>query len=75
MLLAFNREASTEVLVLPEPGARRWVREIDTSQAEQRPVEMSVRRTRVAANSVAAFVLREAPQETAEEDPQDEAAA
>ena len=57
ILLAFNREARTEVLVLPDPGRRQWVREIDTSQAEQSAVVMPVRRTRVAANSVAAFVL------------------
>ena len=59
VLLAFNREARSEVLVLPDPGKRQWVREIDTSQAHQAPVAMTVRRTHVAAQSVAAFVLRE----------------
>ncbi|MDO6729417.1 glycogen debranching protein GlgX [Marinovum sp. 2_MG-2023] len=59
VLLAFNRENRTDVLVLPDPGDGHWVREIDTSQAAQSAVVMPVRRTRVAAQSVAAFVLRE----------------
>lgn len=61
VLIAFNREARSEVLVLPDPGKRTWVRKIDTSRAEQSAVAMDVRRTRVAAESIAAFVLREEP--------------
>lgn len=63
VLIAFNRESRSQVLVLPDPGKRRWVRKIDTSRAEQAAVAMDVRRTHVAAESVAAFVLREEPAE------------
>ncbi|TNF18843.1 MAG: glycogen debranching enzyme GlgX [Rhodobacteraceae bacterium] len=63
VLIAFNREARSQVLVLPDPGTRTWVRKIDTAQAEQSAMAMDVRRTRVAAESVTAFVLREEPGE------------
>jgi len=63
VLIAFNRESRSQVLVLPDPGKRTWVRKIDTSRAEQAAVAMDVRRTHVAAESVAAFVLREEPAE------------
>ncbi|MEM9550622.1 MAG: glycogen debranching protein GlgX [Pseudomonadota bacterium] len=59
VLLAFNREAEAQELVLPAPGHRVWWREIDTSVDRQSAIAIQSATIPVAANSVSAFVLRQ----------------
>ena len=56
VLLAFNREGQSQDLHLPDPEQGPWLREIDSAQAAQSPVEITGPTVSVAAHSVAAFV-------------------
>ena len=56
VLLAFNRSDQDAALVLPDPGARVWTREIDTSEARQVSAPVTADLV-VLAHSVSAFVL------------------
>ena len=56
VLLAFNRSDQDSTLVLPDPGARVWTREIDTSEARQVSAPVTADLV-VLAHSVSAFVL------------------
>ncbi|WP_254446654.1 glycogen debranching protein GlgX [Ruegeria sp. HKCCD8929] len=57
VVLAFNRESQALDLKLPAAGDKEWRQEIDTSSDLQRPRPVPTPITKIAANSVAAFVL------------------
>ena len=59
VMLVFNREVSAQELQLPEAGNKVWQCDIDTSTDQQTPRLVTTPTTLIAANSVAAFVLRQ----------------
>jgi glycogen operon protein len=58
VLLAFNRTDGDMDLCLPQSDEAPWLREIETSAAEQRTTTVTDKNVRVPAHSVSAFVLR-----------------
>lgn len=59
VLLAFNRDDEELELMLPPSGDKVWRQEIDTAIDQQSPRAIHTSTTRIAASSVAAFVLQQ----------------